>query len=60
MHNKTTAVRILPVPGRRPGEWVEFGGLLGRAPIVKVNETPCEGLFERGGRIPPPISGYRN
>lgn len=60
MHNKTTAVRILPVPGGKPGEWVELGGLLGRAPIIKVNETPCIELFKRGGRIPPPLTGYRN
>lgn len=60
MHNKTTAVRILPVPGGKSGDWVEFGGLLGGAPIVKVNETPCVDLFERGGRIPPPVSSYRN
>lgn len=60
MHNKTTAVRILPVPGGKVGDWVEFGGLLGGAPIIKVNETSCIDLFERGGRIPPPISGYRN
>ncbi|MGC8972178.1 MAG: PFL family protein [bacterium] len=60
MHNKTTAVRILPVPGGKPGDWVDFGGLLGGAPIVKVNETSCMDLFERGGRIPPSISSYRN
>jgi len=60
MHNKTTAVRILPVPGGKAGDWVEFGSLLGGAPIIKVNETSCVDLFERGGRIPPPISGYRN
>lgn len=60
MHNKTTAVRILPVPGGKPGEWVELGGLLGRAPIISVNDIPCIDLFERGGRIPPPLTGYRN
>lgn len=60
MSNKTTAVRIIPVPGKKAGEWVELGGLLGRAPIMSVNEFSCKDLFERGGRIPPPISSYRN
>jgi len=60
MANKTTAVRILPVPGGKPGEWVELGGLLGKAPIISVNSFSCRGVFERGGRIPPPISSFRN
>lgn len=60
MSNKTTAVRIIPVPGKRAGEWLELGGLLGRAPIMDVNRFSCKALFERGGRIPPPISSYRN
>jgi hypothetical protein len=60
MANKTTAVRILPVPGGKPGEWVELGGLLGKAPIISVSSFSCRGVFERGGRIPPPITSFRN
>jgi uncharacterized protein len=60
MNNKTTAVRIIPVPGRDVGDMVDFGGLLGRAPIMPVSEFSCEGFIRRGGRIPAPIHSLRN
>ena len=57
---KTTAVRIIPVPGKGPGETVEWGGLLGTAIAQDPGEFGC-GLFAaRGGRIPAPLQGYRN
>src|SRR6266704_2951601 len=60
MNNKTTAVRIIPVPGRGVGEMVEFGGLLGRAPIMPVNKFSSEQFIRRGGRIPAPVHSLRN
>ncbi|MFC2419674.1 MAG: PFL family protein [Treponema maltophilum] len=60
VNNKTTAVRIIPVPGKSVGDWVEFGGLLGGAPIMAVNAFSCENFINRGGRIPAPIHSFRN
>lgn len=60
MNNKTTAVRIIPVPGREVGEMVEFGGLLGSAPIMAVNRFSSEQFIRRGGRIPAPVHSLRN
>ncbi|WP_018118881.1 PFL family protein [Corynebacterium mastitidis] len=60
MNHKTTAVRVIPVPGTRPGEEVNFGGLLGYAPVIEVNEVPSEGFVRRGGFIPAPVHGFRN
>jgi uncharacterized protein (UPF0210 family) len=60
MNNKTTAVRIIPVPGREVGELVEFGGLLGSAPIMAVNRFSSADFIRRGGRIPAPIHSLRN
>jgi hypothetical protein len=60
MNNKTTAVRIIPVPGREVGEMVEFGGLLGSAPVMAVNNFSCADFIRRGGRIPAPIHSLRN
>ena len=60
MNNKTTAVRIIPVPGREVGEMVEFGGLLGSAPIMAVNMFSSADFIRRGGRIPAPIHSLRN
>lgn len=60
VNNKTTAVRLIPVIGRGVGESVEFGGLLGYAPIMKVNEYSCEDFIARGGRIPAPIHSFKN
>lgn len=60
MNNKTTAVRIIPVPGKEVGEIVEFGGLLGTAPIMPVNLFSSAQFIQRGGRIPAPIHSLRN
>lgn len=60
MNNKTTAVRIIPVPGREVGEMVEYGGLLGSAPIMPVNRFSSDAFIRRGGRIPAPIHSLRN
>ncbi len=60
MNNKTTAVRIIPVPGRDVGDMVEFGGLLGRAPIMPVNRFSSDQFIRRGGRIPAPVHSLRN
>ncbi|MBQ1489022.1 MAG: PFL family protein, partial [Lachnospiraceae bacterium] len=57
---KTTAVRIIPVIGKGVGETVEFGGLLGHAPIMPVNGFSCENFVNRGGRIPAPIHSFKN
>ncbi len=60
VNNKTTAVRLIPVPGKKAGEWAEFGGLLGGAPILPVNRFSCADFINRGGRIPAPIHSFRN
>ena len=60
INNKTTAVRIIPVIGKETGERVEFGGLLGYAPIMPVNKFSCEKFIARGGRIPSPIHSFKN
>jgi uncharacterized protein (UPF0210 family) len=60
MNNKTTAVRIIPVPGKEVGDMVEFGGLLGSAPIMAVNAFSSADFIRRGGRIPAPIHSLRN
>jgi uncharacterized protein (UPF0210 family) len=60
MNNKTTAVRIIPVPGKDVGDSVEFGGLLGTAPVMPVNRFNCDDFIRRGGRIPAPIHSLRN
>ena len=60
MNNKTTAVRIIPVPGHEVGEMVEYGGLLGRAPIMAASLFSSAGFIHRGGRIPAPIHSLRN
>ncbi len=59
-NHKTTAVRIIPAPGKVAGDWVRFGGLLGEAPVMPINRTTCAGFVRRGGRIPAPIQGLRN
>ncbi len=59
-NNKTTAVRIIPVPGKKEGDKVVYGGLWGEAPIMKVNPYGSSRLIERGGRIPAPIHSMRN
>lgn len=60
INNKTTAVRIIPAPGCAIGDMVEFGGLLGRAPVMKVNGKSSELFTARGGRIPAPIHSFKN
>lgn len=60
INQKTTAVRIIPVIGKSVGENVEFGGLLGHAPIMPVNGFSCEAFVNRGGRIPAPIHSFKN
>ncbi len=60
INSKTTAVRIIPVPGMKEGDVVEFGGLFGRAPIMKVNPYSSEEFIKRGGRIPAPLQSLRN
>lgn len=60
VNNKTTAVRLIPVPGKKAGDWAEFGGLLGGAPIMRVNTFSCADFIARGGRIPAPIHSFRN
>ena len=60
INQKTTAVRIIPVIGKGVGETVEFGGLLGYAPIMPVNRYPCDAFVNRGGRIPAPIHSFKN
>lgn len=59
-NNKTTAVRIIPVPGKKVGDCAEFGGLLGSAPIMSVSRFSSEEFIMRGGRIPAPIHSMRN
>ena len=60
VNNKTTAVRVIPIYGKKPGQIVDFGGLLGSVPIMKVNKCSAEKFINRGGRFPAPITSLRN
>ena len=60
INNKTTAVRLIPVPGKKVGDKVEFGGLLGYAPIISVNQFKPDVFINRGGRIPAPVRSLTN
>ena len=60
VNQKTTAVRVIPVIGKGVGETVEFGGLLGYAPVMPVNQYKCDAFVNRGGRIPAPIHSFKN
>ena len=60
VNQKTTAVRLIPVAGKDVGDIVEFGGLLGYAPVMPVNEFSCEKFVSRTGRIPAPIHSFKN
>lgn len=60
INRKTTAVRIIPVPNKSEGEWVEFGGLLGRAPVMSVSKGDSRPFVDRKGRIPAPIQALNN
>ncbi|MBR1486339.1 MAG: PFL family protein, partial [Synergistaceae bacterium] len=60
INSKTTAVRLIPAPNKNFGDTVEFGGLLGAAPIMKVNQSKSSDFINRGGRIPAPIHSLKN
>ena len=60
INQKTTAVRLIPAYGKKAGDTVEFGGLLGSAPIMPVSPYSCEKLVSRGGRMPAPIHSNKN
>jgi uncharacterized protein len=60
INNKTTAVRVIPVPGMKAGESVDYGGLLGEAPIMEVNRYSSKAFLKRGGRLPAPVTSMRN
>ncbi|MDE6853139.1 MAG: PFL family protein [Lachnospiraceae bacterium] len=60
INQKTTAVRLIPVIGKEVGDTVEFGGLLGYAPVMPVNQFDCSAFINRGGRIPAPIHSFKN
>ena len=60
INNKTTATRLIPVPGKKPGDMVQFGGLMGYAPVMKINEFKADEFIARGGKIPAPIRSLTN
>ena len=60
INTKTTAVRVIPAPGKKVGDFVEFGGLLGRAPVMPVHPFGSEAFIARGGRIPAPLNSLKN
>jgi uncharacterized protein (UPF0210 family) len=60
VNNKTTAVRVIPAPGKTIGDSVEFGGLLGHAPIIPVRTLDASLFIQRGGRIPAPLHSLKN
>ncbi len=60
INQKTTAARLIPVIGKKVGETVEFGGLLGHAPVMPVNQFDCSNFINRGGRIPAPVHSFKN
>ncbi|MCH5378635.1 PFL family protein [Limosilactobacillus reuteri] len=60
INNKTTAVRVIPAPGKKVGDTVEFGGLLGYAPVMAVNKAASTAMINRGGLIPAPIHSFKN
>ncbi|NLN96902.1 MAG: PFL family protein [Eubacteriaceae bacterium] len=60
VNHKTTAVRLIPVYGKTVGDRAEFGGLLGYAPIMKVNPYSCDHFINRSGKIPPPVHSFKN
>ncbi|MBE5769755.1 MAG: PFL family protein [Clostridiales bacterium] len=60
INTKTTAVRIIPAPGKKVGDFVEFGGLLGRAPVIPVHPFSSDDFIARGGRIPAPLNSLKN
>jgi uncharacterized protein (UPF0210 family) len=60
INKKTTAVRIIPAYGKKIGDYISYGGLLGEAPIMDVNHLSSTGFVRRGGRIPAPIHSLNN
>jgi uncharacterized protein (UPF0210 family) len=60
INSKTTAARLIPVPGAVPGDWVDWGGLLGRAPVIDVRDRERVGVITRGGHMPPPLRALGN
>lgn len=60
INNKTTAVRVIPAPGAKAGDILEFGGLLGSAPVMPVNRYGSADFINRGGRIPAPVHSFKN
>lgn len=60
INHKTTAVRIIPAKDKKVGDLVEFGGLLGTAPVMKTNQAASTDFIQRGGRIPAPIHSFKN
>lgn len=60
VNNKTTAVRVIPAPGKKVGDTVNFGGLLGHAPVMAVSGSSASAFVARGGRIPAPIHSFKN
>jgi hypothetical protein len=60
INRKTTACRLVPVPGARPGDWVDWGGLLGRAPVMEVRDRATVGVVLRAGHVPPPLQALGN
>ncbi|WP_302118304.1 PFL family protein [uncultured Limosilactobacillus sp.] len=60
INNKTTAVRVIPAPGKKVGDTVEFGGLLGHAPVMAVNKAASTAMINRGGLIPAPVHSFKN
>ncbi len=60
VNNKTVGVRILPIPGKKPGDFVKLGGLLGVAPVMSVNKYSAKNFMKRGGRLPAPVTSLRN
>ena len=60
INKKTTAVRVIPVPNKKVGDMAVYGGLLGEAPIIKVNSLSSTGFVRRGGRVPAPIHSLNN
>jgi uncharacterized protein (UPF0210 family) len=60
INNKTTGVRVIPVPGKKAGQIVHFGGLLGSAPVMHVPKVASPGFIARKGRIPSPVQALRN
>ncbi len=60
INSKTTAVRVIPAIGKKAGDRLSFGGLLGEGPVMKINTVSPERFIKRGGRIPAPIQALRN